>query len=151
MIARLSPMACHRHPEFAGRMPTTTGVSARRVAVLALFGVGLTLVLLKVLGQSMPVVPPGLVLVLAAALAMLATSRRWAAALGVLAGLAEAFGVLLGSGLFSVGDGSIGDIAMMVVTWLRLVASVVAVVACVRCLAVGRRSVPAVGPEQEAR
>lgn len=150
MIVRAPPMAYHGHPELPGGMPTTPDVTARRVAVAALFVVGLSLVLLKLLGQSMPAVPPGLVLVLAAAVAMLATSRRWAAVLGVLAGAAEALGVLLGSGLFTLGDGS-SDLAIMIVTWLRLVASLVAVVACLRCLVAGRRGLPDVDAEQAAR
>src|SRR5690606_9334765 len=94
MISDDAYLSGHSRSAMTSRVPRS-----RVVAVIALLGVGVALVLLRLLGQTMPTVPPGLVFVLVAAVVMLAVPRRWTASLGLLASAAEVLGVLLGSGL----------------------------------------------------
>lgn len=99
---------------------------ARPITVTALLLVAVTLVVSKALGQPMEFVLPGLVLMTAAAVALLRTRRRWAAELGVLAATVEVL-VLVRQDLASLvrfGDDS--STVLVVATWVRLLASLVA-------------------------
>jgi hypothetical protein len=71
-------------------MTTSNRPRILTAAGLVLCGAGIGI--LKLAGVDMPTVPPGLVIVLVAAVAVVFLPWRWAPVLGVLAALAEAAG-----------------------------------------------------------
>lgn len=98
---------------------------ARTVTSVGLVGGAVGIVLLKAAGVAMPVVPPGLVLLLvAAALVAALPRRRWPAVIAVLVAVAEVVPSAAGVDRL-VG----GDVLVAVGTTARLVGALTAVVA----------------------
>ena len=113
-------------------------VTVRRVTVGGLLGAALGLLVLRFAGQPMPPVPPGLVLLVGAAVLVAAVHRRWAAAVAVLVATAEITGFVLTGGLSDlVGAGSVGIVAG---SWLRAVGIAVAAVAGIVVAVAPRRA-----------
>ena len=108
-------------------MTTHTLSPARRSTLLGLILTAAGIVILKVAGVAMPVVPPGLVLLAVAAVLVATVPRRWAAVVALLVALSEAAGfVASGSASGLVDTASLG---VLVGTWTRVVGTFVAVVA----------------------
>jgi hypothetical protein len=111
---------------------------ARGATVIGLVAGAVGILVLRLSGGNMPAIPPGLVLLVAAA-ALVAFSRwRWAPVVGVLVALAEIIGyVASGStyGLFAV-----DSIGILVGTWVRGIGIAVAFVAGIAASVAGYRS-----------
>ncbi len=113
-----------RVPRTSVRAATLTGL------VTGAAGIGL----LKAGGVAMPVVPPGAVLLLVAAVLVAALpQRRWPAVTAVLVGLAE-----LGPSVAGVGDLAGGDVLVSVGTVLRVAGAITAVIAGIMLWRSGR-------------
>jgi hypothetical protein len=110
---------------------------ARRAAAAgpALAAVGI--LILRFVGAPMPAVPPSLVLLVGAAVLVSVVDRRWAALVGVVVAVAEIAGFLLAGGLVAL-LGSAGA-GIMVGNWVRVVGSVLALVAGVAAACAPRR------------
>jgi len=108
-------------------MEIRTLSTARRVAVAGLILGALGIVILGVAGVNMPMVPPGLVMLLAAAIALATGRGRWAAILAVVVGLAE-IGGFFASGSYS-GLVETGSPGVLIGTWIRLIGIITATVA----------------------
>jgi hypothetical protein len=115
-------------------------MSARAWTIAGLFAGAAGIVAQKIAGVAMPTVPPGLVLLLVAAGLMLNPRWRWAAVVGVLAGVAEV------AGFFGSGTGArlfdLGELGTAAASWLRLAGIAVAVVAGVVTLTYRRTARP---------
>jgi hypothetical protein len=98
--------------------------TARITTITGLLVAAVGIVILYVAGVAMPVVPPGLVILLVAAALM--AKWRWATLVGVVAALAEAAG-FVGSG--SLASLTADSFAVAAGTWIRLIGIVVALVA----------------------
>jgi hypothetical protein len=109
-------------------MTATTRPSGARIAAVAgLIAAAVGILVLRFSGAAMPAVPPGLVLLVAAAVLVAFSPWRWAPAAGVLIALFELIGyVASGStyGLFAV-----DSLGILVGTWVRGIGIVVALVA----------------------
>lgn len=113
---------------------TRTPVRAATLAGLVMGAAGIGL--LKVAGVAMPMVPPGVVLLLVAAVLVAALHRRrWPAVTAVLVGLAE-----LGPSAAGVGDLASGDVLVTVGTVLRVTGALTAVIAGIMLWRSGRRA-----------
>ena len=111
---------------------TRTPVRAATLAGLVMGAAGIGL--LKVAGVAMPMVPPGVVLLLVAAVLVAALHRRrWPAVTAVLVGLAE-----LGPSAAGVGDLAGGDVLVTVGTVLRVTGALTAVIAGIMLWRSGR-------------
>ena len=99
----------------------------RRGTVIGLVAAAAGIVLLRIAGVDMPVVPPGLVMLAVAAVAAAVSGRRWIAVVAVVVGIAELLGLfvsgsasnLFGPDSFLVGAG----------TWIRLAGTIGAITA----------------------
>lgn len=100
--------------------------TARGATVAALLTGAVGLLVLRVAGQPMPAIPPGLVLLVAAAALVAFTRTRWAPLVGALVGLAEIAGFVLSG---AVGGLVEGAPAIVAGSWLRGVGITVAAVA----------------------
>lgn len=100
-------------------MKIKTLSTARRIAIVGLILGGLGIVILRLAGVEMPWVPPGLVLLLAAAFALVTARGRWAAVLVTIVGVAE-IGGFFASGSYS-GLVEMGSPGVMTGTWIRLI------------------------------
>ncbi|MCT2585423.1 hypothetical protein [Actinophytocola gossypii] len=105
--------------------PATSPVRVWTIAGLLVGAVGL--VLQKLGGITMPVVPPGLIILVVAAGLMLNPKWRWATIVAVLAGLAE-LGGFFGSNAASWLTRS-DEIVAMGGSWVRLIGITTATVA----------------------
>lgn len=108
-------------------MTSRTLSPARRTTLLGLILTAAGIVILKVAGVAMPVVPPGLVLLAVAAVLVATVQRRWATVVALLVALSEAAGFLASgsaAGLFDT-----ASLGVLTGTWVRLIGTVVAVVA----------------------
>ncbi|HEU5156090.1 MAG TPA: hypothetical protein VFU43_03775 [Streptosporangiaceae bacterium] len=110
------PMSAARWATVAGLAAGAAGIWCQRLA-----------------GVSMPVVPPGLVLLVAAAVLVALVRRRWTPIAGVVVALAEIGGLLATGSLTDLAD--LSPAGVFLSTWLRslgvlaaFVAGVVAVV-----------------------
>ena len=101
--------------------------TARRIAVAGLILGGLGIVILRLSGVDMPVVPPGLVLMLVAAIALATTRGRWAAVLASIVGVAEIGGFFASGSHSSLAE--LGSPWTMAGTWVRLIGIATATVA----------------------
>ena len=114
---------------------------ARGATVIGLVAGAVGILVLRFSGAAMPSVPPGLVLLVAAAAAVVAFSTRpWAPIVAVLVALSEILGyVLSGStyGLFAV-----DSIGILIGTWVRGIGIVVAFVAGIAATVVGYSRTP---------
>jgi hypothetical protein len=105
--------------------PATSSARVWTIAGLLVGAVGL--IVQKVGGMEMPVVPPGLIFLVVAAGLMLNTKWRWAPIVAVLAGVAELAG-FFGSGAASWLTRS-DEFVGMAGTWIRLIGIATAAVA----------------------
>jgi hypothetical protein len=113
---------------------------ARGATVIGLVAGAGGILVLRFSGAAMPSVPPGLVLLLAAAALVAFSSRRWAPIVAVLVALSEVLGyVLSGStyGLFAI-----DSIGILIGTWVRGIGIVVAFVAGIAATVMGYRRTP---------
>lgn len=101
----------------------------RLTTVLGLVVAALGIVVLMLSGANLPVVPPGLVLLLGVAGVVFFTRARWTPLLAVAIGLAEAAGVILSGALTNVLDPS--AFAAFGATWLRVIGIAIALIAAV--------------------
>jgi hypothetical protein len=115
-------------------------MSARALTIAGLLAGAAGIAAQKVAGVAMPPVPPGLVLLLVAAALMANPRWRWAAVVGVLAGLAEV------AGFFGSGSAprllDLDELGIAASSWLRIVGVAVAVVAGVVALTARRTARP---------
>jgi hypothetical protein len=113
---------------------------ARGATVIGLVAGAGGILVLRFSGAAMPSVPPGLVLLVAAAALVAFSSRRWAPIVAVLVALSEILGyVLSGStyGLFAI-----DSIGILIGTWVRGIGIVVAFVAGIAATVMGYRRTP---------
>jgi hypothetical protein len=111
---------------------------ATRVTVVGLTLAAAGIVVLRLAGVTMPAVPPGLVLLIVAAVVVALVRRRWAPLVGIAVGLAELPAVVLSlDNLLAVDQPAIA-----VGTGLRVAGVVLAVVAGIVATAAGRRPAP---------
>jgi hypothetical protein len=113
---------------------------ARGATVIGLVAGAVGILVLRFSGAAMPSVPPGLVLLVAAAALVAFSSRRWASIVAVLVALSEILGyVLSGStyGLFAV-----DSIGILIGTWVRGIGIVVAFMAGIAATVAGYRRSP---------
>lgn len=119
---------------------TTTSSVARGATIGGLLAIGAGLITQQLAGVSMPPVPPGLVLVVVAAVLMIVTSWRWTPIVAVVAATAEAVAVLAGAGKLV----DFGALDVLGATWLRFAGVVVTLVAGAITIRAGyRRPSPA--------
>ncbi len=113
---------------------------ARGATVIGLVAGAVGILVLRFSGAAMPSVPPGLVLLVAAAALVAFSTRRWAPIVAVLVALSEILGyVLSGStyGLFAV-----DSIGILIGTWVRGIGIVVAFAAGIAATVVGYHRTP---------
>jgi len=113
-------------------MTTRPPSPARRTMMLGLIAAAAGIVILKVAGVAMPVVPPGLVLLVVAAVLLATVNRRWAVIVALLVALSEAIGFAVSGSASGLVD--TGALAVLTGTWVRLVGTVIAVVAGAQAL-----------------
>jgi hypothetical protein len=112
----------------------------RLVTVVGLIVGAAGIVLQRVAGVDMPVVPPGLVMLVAAAVLIVFTRGRWAPAVGALVALAEVLALVM--------TGAAGDLlggapaGAVLAIWVRAVGVLVALVAGVATAVTGPRRAP---------
>ncbi|MBM7784681.1 hypothetical protein [Tenggerimyces flavus] len=107
-----------------------TSLSRPRLAtVLGLVVAALGIVVLMLSGANLPVVPPGLVLLLGVAGVVFFTRARWTPLLAVAIALAELAGVIFSGALANVVDPT--AFAAFGATWLRVVGVAITLVAAV--------------------
>jgi hypothetical protein len=118
-------------------MDTTTRTPMTRVTVAALLTAAAGIVIQILAGTDYPVVPPGLVILLAAAAFVWWAPWRWAPAVGAVAALSQLVG------LFAAGQAprlvELDPVADTVGLWVQLVSVTVAVVAGAASVAWDRR------------
>ena len=100
-------------------------MSARTWTVVGLVAGAAGIVGQKVAGVAMPVVPPGLVLLVVAAVLVVATRWRWPVVVGGLAAVAEVAAVMAGLGRLT----DFAEVGVAAASWLRLAGVLVAVAA----------------------
>lgn len=113
-------------------MTTRPPSPARRTMMLGLIAAAAGIVILKVAGVAMPVVPPALVLLVVAAVLVATVNRRWAVIVALLVALSEAIGFAVSGSASGLVD--TGALAVLTGTWVRLVGTVIAVVAGAQAL-----------------
>ncbi|WP_203719371.1 hypothetical protein [Asanoa siamensis] len=107
------------------------GRGVRGIAALGLVVAAVGIVLQRAAGVSMPLVPPGLVLLVVAAALTVFVRWRWAPAFGVLVAVMEAIALGVGGADDLVNSEATG---VMLATWVRAIGVVVALVAGVASL-----------------
>jgi hypothetical protein len=105
-----------------------TGV--RGLAAWGLIVAAAGICLQRIAGVDMPVVPPGLVLLVIAAAVIAFTRWRWAPAIGVLVAISEAVALAVGAANLV----EIESVGILLSTWVRAIGVVVALVAGVAAL-----------------
>lgn len=129
-------------------MATRTQSTRRNMALSGLIVGALGIVILRLAGVDMPVVPPGLVLLLAAAIALATARGRWAAILTAVVGFVE-IGGFLASGSYT-GLFETGSPLVTAGTWIRLAGIVTATIAGLMASVENRRTVNATGSDSMA-
>jgi hypothetical protein len=125
-------------------MSTKKPLSGRRLATVAgLVAGAIGIVVLRLAGVAMPIVPPGLVLLVAAALLVVLVRRRWTPLVGALVALAEVIGIVATGSLAHLVD--VSPAGVFVGTWIRTLGVVIALIAGVLATAANDRS-PALEP-----
>jgi hypothetical protein len=103
-------------------------LSGARLATVAGLAVGaLGIVILRQAGVAMPTVPPGLVLLIGAALLVGITGWRWTPAVGALVGLAEIIAILATGSAANLID--LSPVGVFIGTWIRALGVVTALIA----------------------
>ena len=114
---------------------------ARLATVCGLAAGAIGIVILRQAGVAMPTVPPGLVLLIGAALLLIVTRWRWALVLGALIGLSEVLAIVAtGSAAALIDPGPLG---VFVGTWVRALGVATALIAGVLATVSAYRSSPA--------
>jgi len=98
-------------------------MSARTWMVAGLVAGAAGLVAQQVAGVDMPVVPPGLVLMVGSAILIVATRWRWPVVVGALTAVAEVAAVLAGIGRLT----DFAEFGVAASSWVRLVGVLIAV------------------------
>ena len=101
--------------------------NTRRLCVIGLSAGALGIAILYIAGVEMPVVPPGLVLLVVAAIAVANARGRWAPILGAVVGLAEIAGIFASGATGSLFE--VGAPAVLAGSWIRLLGVVLATIA----------------------
>lgn len=123
-------------------MTANTRMSGARVATVAGLAAGAVgIIVLRVSGTPMPAVPPGLILLIGAAVLVAVTRWRWAPAVGALVAVAEILGVTLSGSLENLVD--VEQVGIMAGTWIRSLGIVTALVAGIVATVTHRRTVTA--------
>jgi hypothetical protein len=117
---------------------TTRGARKLTVAGLAVGAIGI--VLQRLAGVDMPIVPPGLVMLVVAAALIGFTRWKWAPVVGVLIAAAELAAVSIG-GLSKLTE--VEQMGVFLSTWVRAVGVTVALLAGVVATVSGLRRKPA--------
>lgn len=104
-----------------------TSPVSRLATVIGLVVAALGIVVLMLSGANLPIVPPGLVLLLGVAGVVFFTRARWTPLLAVAIALAEGFGVVFSGALANVIDPT--AFADFAATWLRVLGIALALVA----------------------
>lgn len=104
---------------------TTGSVPARGWAIGGLLVTAAGLMAQQVAGVPMPVVPPGLVLVVVAAVLLIVTPWRWPPILAVFVGIADTTVVLTDAARLV----DVGTLDVLGATWLRFAGAAVSLVA----------------------
>jgi hypothetical protein len=108
-------------------MSTNQLANLRRSAIGGLLAGAIGIVILKLSGVEMPVVPPGVVLLILAAALVGTVRRRWAAAFAAVVGLAELGGFFASGSAANLFETE--SIGVFTGTWIRLLGVVVATLA----------------------
>lgn len=108
-------------------MQEGTYSSLHRLTAVGLAAAAVGIGILKLGGVAMPVVPPGLVLLLVGAVVVVTSSRRWAAVLALLVGLAELVGTFASGSATELFDPATALVG--VGTWIRILGVVMAIMA----------------------
>jgi len=109
-------------------MSNRTPVSpARRATAGGLIVAAAGIAILYVSGVAMPIVPPGLVLLVVGAIIVATVRRRWALVVGLLVALAEIIGFFASGSAAALTD--LTSVSVLAGTWIRLLGLVVAIVA----------------------
>ena len=103
----------------------------RVAAAIGLLASAAGIGLMKLGGAEMPLVPPGAVLLVVAAVLLMRFRGRWAAAFAVLVGLAEVAGILASGSLSGIADDGALETAG---TLLRCAGVIIAVLAGTKLL-----------------
>jgi hypothetical protein len=98
---------------------------ARGWTITGLLATAAGLVAQQTAGVPMPVVPPGLVLIVAATVLLIVTPWRWPPILAVLVGIADTTVVLSDAGALS----DTGTLDVLGASWLRLSGAAVSLIA----------------------
>jgi hypothetical protein len=110
-------------------------MSARTWTVAGLAVGAAGIVAQRVAGVAMPVVPPGLVLLVVSAVLLVVTRWRWPLVVGGLAAVAEVAAVLAGAGKLT----EFAEPGVAAASWVRLAGVVVAVAGAAVATAVAYR------------
>ncbi len=112
--------------------------AARTATIVGLIVGAVGILILRLAGVAMPVVPPGLVMLVVAAVFVAVAPWRWAPVVAIVAGLAEVAGFFASGsadGLFEI-----GSLGVLAGTWVRLAGILTAVVAGVLATRIARRT-----------
>lgn len=101
--------------------------TARIATVVGLVGGAVGIAIQFAAGVKMPIVPPGVVMLLASAALIAITSWRWAPIAGIVAGLAEVAGFLAVGSAASLTD--FDSLGVLTGSWVRLVGIATAMIA----------------------
>lgn len=112
--------------------------SARRATQIGLAAAAVGIAVLYVSGTAMPIVPPGLVLLVAAAVLVGVIRQRWTLAVGLLVVIAEFAGFFASGSASGLTD--LDPIGVFAGTWIRLIGLLVASAAGVVALRETRAS-----------
>ncbi|WP_232665956.1 hypothetical protein [Pseudonocardia sp. TRM90224] len=115
-------------------------MNARSATVIGLVTGAVGIAILYVAGVAMPIIPPGMVLLLAAALLVGSTRMRWAPVLGVVIALSEIAGFVLSGSFRALVD--LDPVTIFGGTWVRLAGVVLATVAGVVATVQNYRGAP---------
>jgi hypothetical protein len=110
---------------------SSVGEAKRGIAAVGLIAAAAGIVLQRTAGVEMPLVPPGLVLLVVAAALTLFIQWRWVPAFGVVVALMEAVALAMG-GVTDLFDA--GTVGVLLATWVRAIGVVIALVAGVASL-----------------
>jgi hypothetical protein len=116
---------------------TTTQARGTRLVTAGGLVIGAAgIVLQRFAGVDMPVVPPGLVLLVVVAALIAFTGWRWIPAVGVVLALVEIAVVLVGSATNLI---DVDPVGLFLATWARAIGVVIAIIAGVAATVAGLR------------
>ena len=112
--------------------------AARLTTVAGLVAGAIGITILRLSGVAMPIVPPGLILLIIAALIVAFAPGRWTPAVGALMGLSEAIGLIASGSAAHLID--ITPVGVFAGTWIRALGVVTALIAGILATATNYRS-----------